>query len=312
MEPWSMPKRPLSLTLDLITRAHPDPVRDDPTAQTFLTDDELGPGLTQALARRPKAGESLWVFGYGSLIWQPEFAFTERRIGTVRGYHRRFCLLQRRFRGSVERPGLVLALDRGGLCRGVAFRLADDDPHATLLPVWRREMRGNGYLGRWVTVETDQGPVTALTFVVNRASDRYTGRLTEPEIADPSRRVPGISARAPNTCSAPPRPAPARGFWTCTCGLSRRWWPSGWRHGPLAESGFEGRALRGAGAEPRTNVGRGPTPAEGMIPSEPRISSPPPAPRPARHGAPQRSAASPDTCPAASPRPRGRRRRGAG
>lgn len=184
MEPWSMPKRPLSLTLDLIARAHPDPVRDDPTAQTFLTDDELGPGLTQALARRPKAGESLWVFGYGSLIWQPEFAFTERRIGTVRGYHRRFCLLQRRFRGSVERPGLVLALDRGGLCRGVAFRLADDDPHATLLPVWRREMRGNGYLGRWVTVETDQGPVTALTFVVNRASDRYTGRLTEPEIAD--------------------------------------------------------------------------------------------------------------------------------
>ncbi len=184
MEPWSMPKRPLSLTLDLITRAHPDPVRDDPTAQTFLTDDELGPGLTQTLARQPKAGEGLWVFGYGSLIWQPEFAFTERRIGTVRGYHRRFCLLQRRFRGSVERPGLVLALDRGGLCRGVAFRLADDDPHATLLPVWRREMRGNGYLGRWVTVETDQGPVTALTFVVNRASDRYTGRLTEPEIAD--------------------------------------------------------------------------------------------------------------------------------
>jgi cation transport protein ChaC len=54
----------------------------------------------------------------------------------------------------------------------------------TLLPVWRREMRGNGYLGRWVTVETEAGPVTALTFVVNRASDRYTGRLTEAEIAD--------------------------------------------------------------------------------------------------------------------------------
>jgi len=184
MEPWGMPKRPLSLTLALIARAHPVPVRDDPTAQTFLTDDELGPGLTQALARRPKPGEGLWVFGYGSLIWQPEFAFTERRVGTVRGYHRRFCLLQRRFRGSVERPGLVLALDRGGLCRGVAFRLADSDPHSVLLPVWRREMRGNGYLGRWVSVETDQGPVTALTFVVNRASDRYTGRLTEPEIAD--------------------------------------------------------------------------------------------------------------------------------
>jgi cation transport protein ChaC len=179
-----MPKRPLSLSLDLIARAHPDPVRDDPSALALLTDDELGPGLTRALTRRPEPQDGLWVFGYGSLIWQPEFTFTERRTGTVRGYHRRFCLLQRRFRGSVARPGLVLALDRGGLCRGVAFRLADEDPHATLLPVWRREMRGNGYLGRWVTVETAQGPVTALTFVVNRASDRYTGRLTEAEIAD--------------------------------------------------------------------------------------------------------------------------------
>jgi cation transport protein ChaC len=179
-----MPKRPLSLSLDLIARAHPTPVRDDPTALALLTDGELGPGLSQALALRPRPADGLWVFGYGSLIWQPEFAFTERRTGTVRGYHRRFCLLQRRFRGSVARPGLVLALDRGGLCRGVAFRLADDDPHDVLLPVWRREMRGNGYLGRWVTVETDQGPVTALTFVVNRASDRYTGRLTDAEIAD--------------------------------------------------------------------------------------------------------------------------------
>nr|USU30261.1 gamma-glutamylcyclotransferase [Methylobacterium sp. OTU13CASTA1] len=179
-----MPKRPLSLSLDLIARAHPDPVRDDPGALTLLTDDELEPGLAQALTRRPSGAEGLWVFGYGSLIWQPEFTFTERCTGTVRGYHRRFCLLQRRFRGSTERPGLVLALDRGGLCRGVAFRLAGDDPHVTLLPVWRREMRGNGYASRWVVVETADGPVTALTFVVNRASDRYTGRLTEPEIAD--------------------------------------------------------------------------------------------------------------------------------
>ncbi|MCJ2084009.1 gamma-glutamylcyclotransferase [Methylobacterium sp. J-090] len=179
-----MPKRSLSLSLDLIARAHPDSVRDDPTALALLTDDELGPGLTRALTRRPRADGGLWVFGYGSLIWQPEFAFTERRTGTVRGYHRRFCLLQRRFRGSPGRPGLVLALDRGGLCRGVAFRLPGDDPHVTLLPVWRREMRGNGYESRWVVVETTDGPVTALTFVVNRASDRYTGRLTEAEIAD--------------------------------------------------------------------------------------------------------------------------------
>ncbi|KQP06959.1 gamma-glutamylcyclotransferase [Methylobacterium sp. Leaf93] len=179
-----MPHRPLSLTLDLIARAHPTPVADDASALHLLTDRDLAPGLDRMLHGRPRQGDGLWVFGYGSLIWQPEFAVVERRTGTVRGYHRRFCLLQRRFRGSRDRPGLVLALDRGGICRGIAFRLEGIDPAATLMPVWRREMRGGGYEGRWVTVETGTGPVTALTFVVNRASDRYTGRLTEEEIAD--------------------------------------------------------------------------------------------------------------------------------
>ena len=124
------------------------------------------------------------MFAYGSLLWSPEFAFTETRVGTVRGWHRRFCLLQHRYRGTKERPGLVLALERGGLCRGVAFRLDEADPHATLMPVWRREMKGKGYEGRWVSVETAAGPVTALTFMVNRQSDRYTGRLSDEEIAD--------------------------------------------------------------------------------------------------------------------------------
>lgn len=178
-----MPHRPLSLTRDLIARAHPTPVADDASALHLLSDLDLAPGLDRMIGTRPPA-EGLWVFAYGSLIWQPEFAVAERRIGTVRGYHRRFCLLQRRFRGSRERPGLVLALDRGGLCRGVAFRLEGIDPAATLMPVWRREMKGNGYEGRWVAVETGAGPVTALTFVVNRASDRYTGRLTDEAIAD--------------------------------------------------------------------------------------------------------------------------------
>lgn len=179
-----MQHRPLALTLDLIARAHPTPVADDATALRLLTDDELAPGLDRMIARRSGASDDLWVFGYGSLIWQPEFAVAEQRIGTVRGFHRRFCLLQRRFRGSPQRPGLVLALDRGGLCKGVAFRIDGGAARAALLPVWRREMRGNGYEGRWVTVETADGPIEALTFVVNRASDRYTGRLTEPEIAD--------------------------------------------------------------------------------------------------------------------------------
>ncbi len=178
-----MAPRPLSLSLDLIARAHPGTVPDDPDALALLSDAELAPELEAMLARRAAPAGGLWVFAYGSLLWNPEFAFTEQRLGTVRGWHRRFCLLQRRYRGTPERPGLVLGLDRGGICRGVAFRLADTDPHATLMPVWRREMKGKGYEGRWVTVDTEAGPVTALTFVVNRQSDRYTGRMSDAETA---------------------------------------------------------------------------------------------------------------------------------
>ena len=173
----------LDLSLDLIARAHAVPVPDDESALKLLTDEELRPGLERIVADRT-GGEDLWVFAYGSLMWRPEFAYAESRLGTVRGFHRRFCLLQRRFRGTPERPGFVLALDRGGLCRGVAFRLAGADPHETLMPVWRREMRGMGYVARWLPVATEAGTVSALTFLVNRASDRYTGRLTDAELAD--------------------------------------------------------------------------------------------------------------------------------
>lgn len=179
-----MAPRPLALTAELIARAHPDPVADDETALQVMTDAELAPGLARALTARSTASDPVWIFAYGSLLWSPEFAVTEQRIGRVHGWHRRFCLLQRRFRGSPARPGVVLALEPGGSCRGVAFRLDGLDPHATLMPVWRREMKGRGYEGRWVEVVTDEGPVTALTFVVNRASDRYTGRLDEAAIAD--------------------------------------------------------------------------------------------------------------------------------
>ncbi|TXM67814.1 gamma-glutamylcyclotransferase [Methylobacterium sp. WL120] len=178
-----MRNAPLALSLDLIGRAHAVPVPDDAAALQVMTDEELKPGLDAIIAQRAGGGD-LWVFAYGSLMWRPEFDFAESRIGTVRGFHRRFCLLQRRFRGTPERPGFVLALDRGGACRGVAFRLPGTNLRETLMPVWRREMRGRGYVARWLPVATEAGTVSALTFLVNRASDRYSGRLTEPEIAD--------------------------------------------------------------------------------------------------------------------------------
>ncbi len=78
----------------------------------------------------------------------------------------------------------MLALDRGGSCRGVAFRLPGTEIRTALMPVWRREMRGRGYVARWLPVATEAGSVPALTFLVNRASERYSGRLSEDEIAE--------------------------------------------------------------------------------------------------------------------------------
>ena len=80
----------------------------------------------------------------------------------------------------------MLALDRGGACVGVLYRMTASDLKATLMPVWRREMRGRGYKARWVSVETGQGRCTALTFVANRDGERYAGRLSDEEIADRS------------------------------------------------------------------------------------------------------------------------------
>jgi cation transport protein ChaC len=145
------------------------------------SDAEIDASLDAALANGPLGNvgrEDLWLFAYGSLMWNPAFDFTEQTTGLVRGYHRRFCLTLTRGRGSPERPGLMLALDRGGVCRGMAFRIAAASVRSELLLVWRREMLSGAYLARWVTVQTPGGPVRAVTFVVDQAQPRYAGRLS--------------------------------------------------------------------------------------------------------------------------------------
>lgn len=163
-------------------RATPDfPVRSD---------QELEASLDETLAEAP-AGQDVWVFGYGSLMWNPAFLFAEQRIGTVRGFHRRFCLWLSRGRGSPDCPGLMLALDRGGACRGMAFRIPAEEVRTELLLVWRREMLSGAYGARWVPVATEAGPVRAVTFVVNTAHKRYSGRLSETETAERIRIASG-------------------------------------------------------------------------------------------------------------------------
>jgi cation transport protein ChaC len=150
-----------------------------------LTDAERAQSIEATLAARPKGADptgDLWLFGYGSLIWNPAFHFAEQRKGRIRGWHRRFCLWTPLGRGSPEQPGLVLGLERGGACTGMVFRMAADQVASELDIVWRREMLSGAYKPRWVRVMTAEGPVHAVTFTIDPANPRYAGRLDEDEI----------------------------------------------------------------------------------------------------------------------------------
>jgi cation transport protein ChaC len=153
-----------------------------PPGTLFRSDEEVQADLDAALKRHP-AGEDVWLFGYGSLMWNPALHFVERRGGIVRGWHRRYCLWLHAGRGSPENPGLMLALDRGGSCAGMLFRIAAAEARNELLLAWRREMFTDAYNSRWVTAQTADGPVRAATFVANRRHDRYSGPLEEREVA---------------------------------------------------------------------------------------------------------------------------------
>ena len=149
----------------------------------LLTEAERAESLRQTLAARPP-GEPVWLFGYGSLIWNPAVLFEARRVATVRGWHRAFCLSTRAGRGTPDNPGLVLALDAGGDCTGVAFRLADTQVAPELRLLWRREMLAGSYVPRWLALEDASGAVFghAIAFTINTAADQYTGGLTKEAI----------------------------------------------------------------------------------------------------------------------------------
>ena len=158
-------------------------VRNAGHGAMLLSDAQLEQSLNTALAQRGSDGP-VWVFGYGSLIWNPLLRFAERRLARVRGYHRGFYLWSKINRGSPERPGLVLALDRGGSCGGVAYRLHADHVMEEFKLLWRREMLARAYLPRWVDAHTDSGKVNAITFVIDRNTPGYTGRLSDEEIVN--------------------------------------------------------------------------------------------------------------------------------
>jgi cation transport protein ChaC len=138
------------------------------------------PMLEQALAEWG-GDDDLWIFGYGSLIWRPEFDFAERRPARVHGWHRALKMWSRINRGTPERPGLVFGLLTGGCCRGVVFRIPREHGAEALGRLWKREMTMAVYDPRWLVAETPQGRVRALAFTLSRRSPSHTGELTEEE-----------------------------------------------------------------------------------------------------------------------------------
>ena len=148
----------------------------------FQTDEARRAQIESMLGRAPDA-RRVWVFAFGSLIWNPAFRHAERRVARVHGWHRSFCLWVRAGRGSPELPGLMLSLERGGSCCGVAYRIAPDEVRSELDVLWRREMFTGAYRPVWTLARTPGGPEPAIAFAVNRDHDRYAPGLDEATVA---------------------------------------------------------------------------------------------------------------------------------
>jgi len=132
--------------------------------------------LSDFLPRVPRG--DLWVYGYGSLMWSPHFAFREQSIGLLHGYHRALCIRSAIYRGTAKKPGLVMGLCRGGSCWGVAFRVAAGHVPETLRNLWAREMQRRVYTPRLVRVRISRGrKVPALAFVADPAHPSFAREL---------------------------------------------------------------------------------------------------------------------------------------
>lgn len=135
--------------------------------------------------------KELWVFGYASLIWRPEFDAVEQRPATVHGFHRALQMRSTVNRGTPECWGLVFALVSGGSCRGMAYRIASDRAHAELDRLWEREMPTGVYDPKWLACRTPQGTVHALAFTLSRRSPSYVGPLPDAQMLSIFRSASG-------------------------------------------------------------------------------------------------------------------------
>ncbi len=164
---------------DVFRQRHPD--------VPLVSDADLRESLTATLAARPdgrRHDDPVWLFGYGSLLWNPCVEVEQREQVRLRGYHRDFRLRLTYGRGSPESPGLMLGLTPGGSCVGVGLQVSGHDPVHELHLVWRRELLTGVYRPRWVRLEGDQGALHGVAFVVDPLHPCYCGRIDEATIVD--------------------------------------------------------------------------------------------------------------------------------
>jgi len=156
-----------------------------------------GAASRDALSNLP-AGD-MWVFAYGSLMWNPGFPHRQALLAQIHGLHRDLCVWSFVHRGSEAHPGLVLGLDRGGSCIGIAHRVAESDRHATVAYLYERELVTHVYLPVVRRIRIDgKGVVPALTFVVDRQHRQYAGRLAPALAATTIRHARGRSGPNPD------------------------------------------------------------------------------------------------------------------
>lgn len=155
-----------------------------------VTDDERA--LIESRRYQPEPGKEFFVFAYGSLMWRPDFPFVDIQPATLYGYHRAFCITSTHYRGTAEHPGLVLGLDRGGMCIGRLYRIGPTDAADVAEYLHQRELITGCYVPKHVSLRLQDGQHgEGLTYVADRAHYQYAGKLSDREIARVVRHAVG-------------------------------------------------------------------------------------------------------------------------
>jgi len=175
-------RKRMRLTQELVARVSREVADPGPMPGLMAPSDDQVIATRRDVVRKAASADAVWFFAFGSLIWKPACDFVEQRVALAHGWHRSFCLgWDTRYRGNKAAPGLMLSLDIGGQCRGVAFRVPSDAIESNLDKLIRREPP---VPPRWLSLRTDAGPIRAFAFAMDRNHPQYVGRISLEAVAD--------------------------------------------------------------------------------------------------------------------------------